>query len=213
MFASLSNELPALVAVHGYWIVALLVGLESAGVPLPGEAALVAASIYAGSTGNLAVGGVIAAAAMGAVAGDNLGYTLGRTLGLPLLLRHGQRLGLTEPKVKLGRYLFNRYGSMLVFFGRFVALLRVLTAFLAGVNHMAWPRFFLFNLLGGVAWSGTFGLGGYVLGGQIHRLTGPIAVFGIALAVLVIAIARVMLHRQQVRLIAEAERAYPGPLT
>src|SRR3954464_5687956 len=136
-------DLHLLIATYGYWLILLTVGLESMGVPLPGETTLVAGAVYAGTTGRLDIELVLAAAAAGAVVGDNLGYWLGRRLGFPLMLRHGPRVGLTESRMKLGQYLFLRHGGKIVFFGRFVALLRTFAALLAGINHMAWPQFLL----------------------------------------------------------------------
>src|SRR5262245_37516099 len=133
------------------------------GVPLPGEYAADADAVYAGTTHKLDIFGVIAAAAAGAVIGDNIGYEIGRWVGFPLLVRHGPRIGLDERRLKLGQYLFLRYGGMIVFFGRFVALLRTLAALLAGVNRMPWPRFFFFNAAGGLISSSIFGFGGCLL--------------------------------------------------
>ena len=86
---------------------------------------------------------------MVAIVGDNIGYVVGREIGYRLLLRFGPYLGLTEGRIKLGQYLFMKHGGKVVFFGQFVAVLRVLAAFLAGVNRLAWPRFLVANALGG----------------------------------------------------------------
>jgi len=212
VLSSFEQELPALIATHGYWIVALVVALESMGVPLPGETVLVSAAIYAGATGNLEIAGVVAAAATGATVGDNGGYWIGRRVGLPLLLRYGRYLRIGEDKIKLGRYMFARYGGAVVFLARFVALLRVLAAFLAGVNRMAWGRFFAFNIAGGVAWASLFGLGAYALGSQIEKLTGGAGLLLQAAAAGALVCGVVYLRRQEARLLEEANRAYPGPL-
>jgi membrane protein DedA with SNARE-associated domain len=212
VLSSFEHELPALIATHGYWIVALVVALESMGIPLPGETVLVSAAIYAGATGNLEIAGVVAAAATGATVGDNGGYWIGRRVGLPLLLRYGRYLRIGEDKIKLGRYMFARYGGSVVFLARFIALLRVLAAFLAGVNRMGWGRFFAFNIAGGVAWASLFGFGAYTLGSQIERMTGGAGVLALAAAAGALACGLVYLRRQEARLLAEANRAYPGPL-
>lgn len=213
MLAALQHDLPALIASHGYWIVALVVALESMGLPLPGETALVSASLYAGATGRLEIVGVVAAAAAGATIGDNCGYWIGRRLGLPLIMRYGRRVGITDGHVKLGRYLFERYGGMVVFLARFIAVLRVLAAFLAGVNRMSWLRFFPFNVGGGVAWASLFGFGAYVLGTAVERLAGPLGIALGAVAIGGIVGGVLVARRQEARLLAEAERAYPGPLS
>jgi membrane protein DedA with SNARE-associated domain len=212
VLSSFEHELPALIATHGYWIVALVVALESMGIPLPGETVLVSAAIYAGATGNLEIAGVVAAAATGATVGDNGGYWIGRRVGLPLLLRYGRYLRIGEDKIKLGRYMFARYGGSVVFLARFIALLRVLAAFLAGVNRMGWARFFAFNIAGGVAWASLFGFGAYTLGSQIERMTGGAGLLALAAAAGALACGLVYLRRQEARLLAEANRAYPGPL-
>src|SRR4051794_29852177 len=106
MMAILSQFDPsAWIAAYGYWAVLLLVGLESMGLPLPGETALVAAAVYAGTSQELNILGVIAAAAAGAVIGDNVGYEIGRFVGFRLLVRHGPRIGLDEKRLKLGQYI------------------------------------------------------------------------------------------------------------
>ena len=213
MLSSIAHELPQLIATHGYWIIALVVALESMGVPLPGETALVSASIYAGATGNLEIVGVVAAAAAGATMGDNAGYWVGRRVGLPLLLRYGRHLGITEDRAKLGRYMFARFGGVVVFMARFIAVLRVLAAFLAGVNRMDWLRFFAFNIAGGIVWASLFGFGAYALGSQAERMSGALAAATVLLAIGFVAVAIILMRRQEARLMAAALRAYPGPLS
>jgi membrane protein DedA with SNARE-associated domain len=95
-------ELQKLVSAHGYWVVALIVGLESMGLPLPGETILVLAAIYAATEPSFNVGVVIAVAAFGAIVGDNAGYWLGLRYGYALLLRYGKRIGMFEARIKLG---------------------------------------------------------------------------------------------------------------
>ena len=206
------EELAILIALYGYWLVGGIVALESMGLPLPGETALVAAAIYAGTTHRLDITIVIAAAAIGAVVGDNVGFWLGRRIGFPLALRYGRNICLSEGRLKLGQYLFLRHGGKVVFFGRFVAVLRVLAAFLAGTNQMAFPKFFLFNATGGVIWALFFGGGAYLLGDEMHRLSGPVGVAaGLTAAIIVIGTA-IFLHRNEARLQAEAERVLPNLL-
>jgi membrane protein DedA with SNARE-associated domain len=149
--------LPQLLDQYGYLAVFALVGLESAGIPLPGETMLIAAAIYAGSTGRLSLAGVLAAAISGAVLGDNAGYAAGRYGGWPLLYRYARYLRLREKDLKTGRYLFARHGGTVVFFGRFVSILRICAAFLAGANRMRWPRFAVLNAAGGITWAASWG--------------------------------------------------------
>lgn len=201
-----------LIMTYGYWAIFVVVALESMGTPLPGETALVLAAAYAGTTGALDIRIVILAAFCGAVLGDNLGYLLGRTLGLPLLLRHGAAFGLDTPRLKLGRYLFDRYGGWIVFFGRFVAILRALAALLAGVNRMPWPRFLLCNAAGGALWSVAFGLLAYELGDFTQHLSGPVRTAAIILLVVLAVAAILFFRRNERRWLAKAEAALPGPL-
>jgi len=119
---------------------------------------------------------VIAAAALGAILGDNVGYWLGREFGYPLLLRYGRHVGLTETRIKLGQYLFLRHGGKVVFFGRFIAVLRVLAAFLAGVNRMEWRSFLIANAAGGVLWSLVYGVGAYLFGSALFHAARPVTI-------------------------------------
>ena len=201
-----------LIAAYGYPAIALVVALESMGAPLPGETVLIAAAVYAGATHQLSMVPVVLAAALGAVLGDNAGFWVGRRLGFPLLRRYGPFVGLDEPRLKLGRYLFGRHGGKVVFFGRFTALLRALAAVLAGANGMVWGRFLLFNMAGGVLWAVLYGAGGYALGSAVQRIAGPVGIGLTVLAVAAVAAATVFLRRHDAQLTAEAERAFPGPL-
>jgi membrane protein DedA with SNARE-associated domain len=107
----------------------------------------------------------------------------------------------------LGQYLFRRYGGRVVFFGRFVAVLRALAALLAGVNHMPWPRFLTFNAAGGFCWAMVYGLGGYAFGRELDRVTGPFRWVLVALAVAGTIAFLVFLRRNEEHLQAEADRA------
>src|SRR5436309_12501506 len=156
------GELQQLVSLHGYWVVGLIVGLESLGLPLPGETILVLAAIYAATEPSFNIWVVIAVAASGAIIGDNIGYWLGSRYGYALLLRYGERIGMLEPRIKLGQYLFLRHGAKVVFLGRFVALLRILAAFLAGLNRIPWRTFLTANRTGGPMWVAAFGVGRFI---------------------------------------------------
>jgi membrane protein DedA with SNARE-associated domain len=163
-----------LIAHYGYAAICVVVMLESAGIPMPGETILVSAAAVAGTEHALDIRGVIAAAAGGAIIGDNTGFWVGRRFGEPLLEKWGDLVGIDARKRMLGRYLFARYGAPIVFFGRFIALLRAYAAILAGINELPFGRFFLFNAAGGIVWATVFGLGGYLLGTAMHRIAGPI---------------------------------------
>ena len=208
--ASLSPE--ALIAAWGLWALMALVMLESVGLPVPGETALVTAALYAGATRHLDIVSVIATAAGAAIVGDNIGYLIGRKLGLPLALRFGPRIGLDEPRLKLGRYLFHRHGGTIVFLGRFVALLRTLAAVLAGLNAMPWPRFLVANAAGAVGWAALVGGGGWLFGHELAAASRPVRIALVVVAVVGIAVCLLLARRHEQRLIARAEAALPGPL-
>jgi len=204
-------NLTQVLATYGYLAVLALVAVESMGIPVPGETMLLVAAIYAGTTHRLSLPLVIAAAAAGAILGDNIGYLIGREGGFRLLVRYGPAVGLTDRKLKLGQYLFLRHGGKVVFFGRFVAVLRILAAFLAGTTRMPWRSFLLFNAAGGVVWATVFGLGGYLFGDSIHRIGGPLAIATAVLGVIGMAAGVIILRRNERRLEDIAERALPGP--
>ncbi len=192
---------------YGYGAIGVTLMLESMGAPLPGESMMIAAALYAATTHRLSIGWIIPVAAAGAIAGDQIGYLIGRWAGMPLLHRWGRRIGLTDERLQLGQYLFRRHGGKVVFLGRFVVVLRTFAALLAGANGMAWPRFLLWNALGGVAWTCLYGLGAYVLGDALRRITGPIGiVLGVLGAAALIA-AIVVLKRNERRLTVEATAA------
>src|SRR6516162_3744874 len=126
-----------LVQSYGYYAVFALIALESLGIPLPGESALIAAALYAGTTHHLNIAALAAAAAAAAVISDNAGYWIGKTGGRRLAERYGHYVHLNRAKLKAGRYLFARHGVKVVSFGRFVAVLRTYAAFLTGPQHDA----------------------------------------------------------------------------
>ena len=208
----LSPDVMQMIGQYGYVGVALAVAVESVGIPFPGETTLLAAAIYAGSTHHLNIALVIASAALGAILGDNIGFWIGREFGYRFLLRYGGYVRLTEPRIKLGQFLFLRHGGKVVFFGRFVTVLRALAAFLAGANRMTWPRFLVFNVAGGVIWAVAYGSAAYLLGEQVHHVLGPAGIGLFAVAVVLMVGGFVFLRRHEKRLQAEAERALPGPL-
>jgi membrane protein DedA with SNARE-associated domain len=196
-----------IVVTYGYAAVFLIVMLESTGIPLPGETILVSAAAFAGSRHSLHLEYIIAAAAGGAIIGDNIGFWVGREFGTPLLSNWGYLIGLDERKRKLGQYLFASHGGKIVFFGRFVALLRAFAALLAGANQLPPLRFLFFNAAGGIVWAAIFGTGGYILGEGIRRIAGPFGWMALAVA----AVCAVALWRyykkNEARLLAEAEAA------
>jgi membrane protein DedA with SNARE-associated domain len=205
-----THTIDAWLESYGYLVVFLLVMIESIGVPVPGETALIGAALYAGSTHKLSIWGVIAAAIAGAIVGDNIGYSIGRYGGARLLLRHGHRIGLHEGRLKIGIWLFRRHGGKVVFWGRFVSVLRTYAAFLAGTNQMPWPRFLVFNAAGAVVWATFFGVVYYVFGSAIQRLSTAIDIaFGVVGVVALVAFL-VWSKRKEGELLERAEREIGG---
>jgi uncharacterized protein (TIRG00374 family) len=147
----------------GYVALPVTIALETLGMPVPGETALVAAAVLA-SQGKMDIAVVIALSTAAAIAGDNAGYLLGRRLGRRALLADGpfgrHRRGLLEA----GDRFFAAHGAAAVFVGRWVVVGRVVTAWLAGADRMPWRRFLVWNALGGAAWASGVGLVAYALG-------------------------------------------------
>jgi membrane protein DedA with SNARE-associated domain len=149
--------LAALPPLLVYLVVGATIGIESLGIPLPGEIALVSASLLA-ATGTANVVWVAVAASAGAIIGDSIGYAIGRRGGRRLLERFGHRFPkhFGPPHLARAERIFERWGVWAVFFGRFVALLRILAGPLAGSLRVPYPRFLLANATGGIVWaSGT----------------------------------------------------------
>ncbi|MFO1026707.1 MAG: DedA family protein [Acetobacteraceae bacterium] len=201
---------------YGYAGVGIALMLESMGAPLPGESLMIAAAIYAATTGKMDIWILVPVAAAGAILGDQVGYLIGRWIGFRVLARWGRRIGISDERMQLGRYLFQRYGGGVVFLGRFVAFLRTVAAVLAGANRMPWTRFLLWNGLGGIVWTAGYGFGAYVLGDAFTRLHGPA---GIALGVAGAAMAVVavwFVKKNETRLLEDARRemgaAQPVPV-
>lgn len=212
MFNFLARNLDSLLATYGYLAVFVFVGVESLGIPVPGETMLVTAAIYAGATGRLSIFWVIVASSAGAIVGDNIGYTIGRTGGYALLKQYGRYIRLEENRLRLGQYLFHKHGPKVVFFGRFFSVLRIFAAFLAGVNHMRWRRFLFYNAAGGIIWSTLYGVAAYLLGQQLLRLSNRVDVVLAIAGVIVIIAVIIFLRRNEARLQREADAAMPGRL-
>ena len=192
----------------GYLLPAL-VGLESMGIPSPGETALVLAAVMA-SQGKLQIELVIAIAALSAIVGDNIGYWIGRKGGRRLLTSprgpfHKRRIKLIE----YGDRFFARHGSKAVFLGRWMALVRVTAAWMAGMNEMPFRVFFFWNALGGISWAIAIGLVAYYAGdGVIHVIERFGVVAAIVLGVGLVA-AVILVQRRERRELAESAAGEP----
>jgi membrane protein DedA with SNARE-associated domain len=191
-----------------YLVVGGVVGVESLGVPLPGEIVLVSAALMS-SHHDLPVNptGVGVAAVIGAVVGDSIGYSIGRRFGLPLFDRLGQRF----PKhfgpghVALAEKLFNRWGVRAVFFGRFIALLRIFAGPLAGALKMSYPRFLAANVSGGICWAGGTTALVYFAGMAAERWLERFSWIALVIAVVAGLTAAILLRERTSRAIAELE--------
>jgi membrane-associated protein len=202
MLASILN-VTHLVTSAGYPLLFVLVMSEAAGVPIPGETALIAAAVLA-SQGKLEIVLVIALAAAGAIVGDNIGYLIGRKGGRWLLERpglfHRQRLEV----LRVGEPFFKTHGPKAVYFGRFLLGLRVWASWLAGATRMRWSSFALWNALGGISWATAVGLIAYLLGHSASHAIEAFGVYGLV-AVLLAIVSAVVLHRRHA-----AHNAHPS---
>jgi len=188
---------------YGYIAVTFFVMIESSGIPFPGETMLLLAAFTAGADPqhHLFIPFVIACAALGAIAGDNIGYYVGRTGGRAFVLRFGKYLFLKQEHLDRAEKFFDKHGDKTVFFGRFIAVLRAWAAFLAGVNHMHWRNFFIYNAAGGIVWATIYGTLGYFAGrflhdnfAQVESIAGRVGLFG-AIAIVVGAVAAIVIFR------------------
>jgi membrane-associated protein len=179
----------------GYVAVFALIAIETMGIPVPGETALVAAALLA-HDGQMDIVSLVVIASAAAIVGDNIGFAIGRKGGRKLLLRpgpfHAQRLRVLE----LGEPFFAKHGAKAVFLGRWVSGLRIASAWLAGINGMSWRVFLPWNALGGIAWASAVGFGVYALGQvaeDVITIVGPVAG---ALVVIAFVAVLVIRHRR-----------------
>jgi membrane protein DedA with SNARE-associated domain len=170
----------------GYLLPAII-GLESMGVPSPGETALVLAAVLA-SQGKLQIWLVIVIGVASAIVGDNVGYLLGRRLGRGVLTAHGPFRKRRAATIAYGDRFFERHGPKAVFIARWVAFIRFAAAWLAGINRMPFRTFFVWNAVGGITWGVTYGLVGYFVGKAAARVITTYGLYGaIALALVLLA--------------------------
>jgi membrane protein DedA with SNARE-associated domain len=189
-------SIASLLGSYGYLVLFLLVGVESLGVPLPGETALLTAAALA-ALGHFSIAFVIGIAAAGAIIGDNTGYWIGRRGGLALVRRYGRPLRVNEAKLARVRRFFDRHGPKAVFLGRFVALLRTWAAVLAGVGHMRYGTFTFYNALGGIVWAAGVGALGYLFGRNLPLVERHLREASWALAALAVVAMLVFVFRRK----------------
>jgi membrane protein DedA with SNARE-associated domain len=193
--------------VHHYGLVLLflLIALESSGVPLPGETALVTAAVLA-SRGDLDITAVIAVSAVAAIVGDNVGYWIGRIGGRKLLTRMPWLERHASNVLPWSERFFRRHGGKTIFVGRFFAVLRVTVAWLAGVSRMHWWQFFLWNAAGGICWAVLIGLVAYYAGEAAARAINRYGLYAGAAIFVLIAIGALAVHLWRRRMLrAESE--------
>jgi membrane-associated protein len=169
----------------GYSVVFALIAIETMGIPVPGETALIAAALLA-NRGGMDIGTLIVVAAAAAILGDNVGFAIGRRYGRGLFLIRGPMLEHRQKALELGEPFFAKHGPKAVFLGRWVAGLRIASAWLAGINRMHWPTFLFWNALGGIVWATGIALAVYFLGHvaeQAITVAGPAAAGVVAIAI------------------------------
>lgn len=179
-----------------YLTVGLVIGVESIGIPLPGEIVLVGSSLLASQHDDLSPLWIGVCAATGAIIGDSIGYLLGRRHGAKLFAFAGRKFPkhFGPEQIERARGTFARHGAWAVFFGRFIALLRILAGPLAGSMHMAYGRFFAANALGGIVWAGGTTAAVYYLGvvaeKWLHRFSWIGLVFAVVSGVTIMLVLR-----------------------
>ena len=206
------DSIAHLVHVYGLVTVAAIVGLECIGIPSPGETALLAAAMYAGTKHDLNIVAVILTAGGAATVGRMIGYGLGRSFGYPLLLRYGKYVQMTTSRIKLGQYLFVRHGGKIVFAAQFVPVLRTFAGIFAGANVMPWRGFLIANATGSMLWALIYGYAAYELGREFEQMEGPVVIILALVTAVSVVIGGIFVKRHEAELTAEAERAMPGPL-
>lgn len=192
--------------VESWGLIALfaVILLESAGVPVPGETALIAAGVLA-SRGTFPIATVITVAAAAAVIGDNIGYLIGRFAGRGLIAAWPWMARRFDRVLPRSERFFERHGPKAVFFARFLPVLRVTGAWTAGVSLMTWWKFLLWNALGGVAWASLFGITTYIAGEVAGRAITKYGLIGGGMAAVVLVTGAVGMHQWRRRMSASAE--------
>jgi membrane-associated protein len=155
----------------GYSVVFALLAVETMGIPVPGETALIAAALLA-HDGKMNIATLIVVASAAAIVGDNVGFAIGRKGGRRLFVMPGPFHRHRLEALAVGQPFFEKHGPKAVFLGRWVAGLRIASAWLAGMNNMPWPRFLFWNALGGICWATSIGLGVYIAGHAFEKVLG-----------------------------------------
>ncbi len=182
----------------GYWTVVIALLLENAGVPVPGETILLFASFLAYSEESLRLPYIIVAGTIACTMGDNIGYVLGLHGGRPLLERYKHIFHIPDRTIRRGERLFARYGSVTIFFARFVFGMRIIAGPMAGVLHMPWKQFAVFNFLGAATWVTVISLVGYLFGSEWHQLIRILRRFNLGVLLLFVIVALILWVRHRI---------------
>jgi membrane protein DedA with SNARE-associated domain len=200
-----SLELAHILSLYGVWVVAAFILLETVGFPVPAEAALMAAAVFAATTHHLDISSLIVVSIVAAIVGNAVGFWIGRRYGARLLTRYGNLVGLTADRIRIGEWLFLRYGGVFVFAARFLPFLRNMAAVLAGANRMPAHRFHFAAAAAAVAWVLFYALASYHLGRTFADLAAPAAiVLGLVAATVVFGVPALIL-RYEKRLLARID--------
>jgi membrane protein DedA with SNARE-associated domain len=207
----MSAGLSGFIASHGVWVVAGFIAFESVGAPLPAEAFLIAAAIFAATTHELDIRLLVSASILAAILGNVAGFWIGRRYGHALLMKHGYRIGLTASRIKIGQWLFQRYGGVFVFAARFLPFLRNMAAVLAGANCMAPHKFYFASSIAAAAWVMAYAFGAYSFGEAFTNSASPaLVVTGLAAALVIVGLP-MLIVRWEKRLLARAEHENQPP--
>ncbi|MER7908703.1 DedA family protein [Streptomyces sp. NPDC096068] len=195
-----------------YLLVGVVIGLESLGIPLPGEIVLVSSALLASQHGDINPYVLGACATVGAIVGDSIGYAIGRKGGRPLLARLGKKFPkhFSEANIGLAESSFQKWGMWAVFFGRFVALLRIFAGPLAGVLHMPYWKFLVANVFGGILWAGGTTAVVYSVGVVAEAWLKRFSWLGLVLAVLIGLTSMLVIRNRAKKAAAERASAAPG---
>lgn len=198
-------------AVAVYAVVALVIGVESLGIPLPGEIVLVSAALLSSQHSGINPFVLGACASLGAVIGDSIGYAIGRKGGRPLLAWLANKFPrhFSEGHVATAERSFEKWGMWAVFFGRFIALLRIFAGPLAGVLRMPYWKFLIANVLGGIIWAGGTTAVVYYVGIVAEDWLKRFSYFGLAAAVLVGLASMLMVRRKAQKMTAKKNEPEP----
>jgi membrane-associated protein len=184
---------------YGYWTVGVVLLLENAGIPVPGETVLLVAGFLSYSQHELRLPYIILMGVCAATLGDNLGYTIGYYGGRPLLERYKRFFHVSTQHIERGERLFQQHGTVTVFFARFVFGMRIITGPLAGVLRMDWKKFALFNFLGAVLWVSVIASVGYLFGQHWERLLRFVKVADAVIAIIVAVVVFFFIRHQRSR--------------